>query len=188
MRNIGTKTIETERLILRRFEHGDIENVLNIWASKKEIQYMYSEPVYETLCEVDALLSKYIKAYDDEDIYRWAIVEKKSMKCVGQIAFFLVDRKNNFAEFEYCIGTEYQNKGYMTEAVKAVIKFGFEKMELHKIQISTKEVNAPSRRVIEKCGFTYEGTLRDYFYMDGEYLDRLYFSMLEQEYRNVGGK
>lgn len=61
-------------------------------------------------------------------------------------------------------------------------KDGFEQIKLHKVQISVKSVNAPSKRVIEKCGFTYEGTLRDYFYSEGEYVDRLYYSMLKSEY------
>ena len=55
-------------------------------------------------------------------------------------------------------------------------------MNLHKVQICTKTINVPSRRVIEKCGLTYEGTLRDYFYMNGEYVGRLYFSILRSEF------
>ena len=57
-------------------------------------------------------------------------------------------------------------------------------MNLNKVQISTKAINIPSKRVIEKCGFTYEGTLRDYFYMNGEYVGRLYYSLLKDEFEN----
>ena len=91
---------------------------------------------------------------------------------------------NRFAEIEYCIGAQFQCRGYCTEAAKAVIAFGFDRMGLHKVQICCKTINAPSRRVIEKCGFTYEGTLRDYFFMDGEYVGRNYFSILRNEYEN----
>ena len=55
-------------------------------------------------------------------------------------------------------------------------------MNLHKVQICHKSINIPSRRVIEKCGFIYEGALRDYFYMDGQYVDRLYYSILKDEF------
>lgn len=107
---------------------------------------------------------------------------KASGECIGQIAYFLVDSKNEFAEIEYCIGTAFQKKGYATEACKAAIKYGFEKIGLHKVQICVRPANTPSRKVIEKCGFTYEGTLRDYFKMpDGSFEGRMYFSILQEE-------
>ena len=180
--HIGTKIIETERLILRRFEYADDDAMLKNWVADEKIQSLYSEPVYSTKAEVKGLLDKYIGSYEREDYYRWAVIEKASGECIGQIAYFLVDSKNHFAEIEYCIGTAFQCKGYATEATKAVIAFGFKEMNLHKVQICTKTINAPSKRVIEKCGFTYEGTLRDYFFMNGEYVGRHYFSILRSEY------
>lgn len=183
--HIGTDTITTERLILRRFEYTDDEAMLKNWVADEKVQSMYSEPVYSTKEAVRELLDKYIGSYDRDDYYRWAIIEKESGECIGQIAYFLVDSKNHFAEIEYCIGSCFQRRGYATEATKAVISYGFDRIKLHKVQICTKTINAPSKRVIEKCGFTYEGTLRDYFYMNGEYVGRLYFSMLKSEYEKI---
>ncbi|MDE6024353.1 MAG: GNAT family N-acetyltransferase [Lachnospiraceae bacterium] len=180
--HIGTNTIKTERLTLRRFEYTDDEAMLKYWVSDERIQSLYSEPVYSTKEAVKELLDKYIGSYEKSDYYRWAIIENNSGECIGQIAFFLVDGKNHFAEIEYCIGSDFQCMGFATEATKAIIKYGFEKINLHKVQICTKTINKPSKRVIEKCGFTYEGTLRDYFYMKGEYVGRLYFSMLKDEF------
>lgn len=185
MNNIGTKIIETQRLILRKFEFTDANDMLALWVSKPEIQHLYSEPVYTTITQVNELLEKYISSYKNDNYYRWAIVDKADGRCIGQIAYYLVDTKNHFAEIEYCVATEYQNRGYMTEAVKAVVKFGFEEMELHRIQISAKEINTPSKRVIEKCGFIYEGTFRDFFYYDNSYIDRIYFSLLKSDYDNA---
>ena len=182
--HIGTNTVETESLILRKFEYTDGEAMLKYWVADEKIQSLYSEPVYTTKEAVNALLEKYIGAYGKRDYYRWAIIEKSIGECIGQIAFFLVDSKNRFAEIEYCIGSKFQCRGYATEATKAIIRYGFEKIALHKIQICTKTINKPSKRVIEKCGFTYEGTLRDYFYMDGGYVGRMYFSMLRNEFES----
>ena len=180
----GTDTITTDRLILRRFEYSDDDSMLRNWIADDKIQSMYSEPVYSTKEEVKELLDKYIGSYERPDYYRWAVIEKASGECIGQIAYFLVDSKNHFAEIEYCIGAEFQCRGYATEATKAVIAFGFDRINLHKVQICTKTINQPSRRVIEKCGFTYEGTLRDYFFMNGEYVGRHYFSILREEYED----
>lgn len=185
MNNIGTQSIETNRLVLRKFEYSDAEDMLNLWASKPEIQHMYAEPVYTTIDEVNGLLDKFISAYNNEHCYRWAIIDKADKRCIGQIAYYLVDAKNHFAEIEYCLATEYQKRGYMTEAVRAILDFGFNKIGLHRVQISTKEINVPSKRVIEKCGFKYEGTLRDFFYYNGEYVGRLYYSMLKSEFETV---
>lgn len=179
--HVGTNTIETERLTLRRFDYGDNESMRKNWIADEKIQSLYSEPVYSTAEEVKGLLDKYIGSYDREDYYRWAVIEKASGECIGQIAYFLVDSKNHFAEIEYCIGAAFQRRGYATEAAKAVIAYGFDRINLHKVQICTKTINKPSKRVIEKCGLTYEGTLRDYFYMNGEYVGRLYFSILRDE-------
>ncbi|MBP3886524.1 MAG: GNAT family N-acetyltransferase [Cellulosilyticum sp.] len=182
MRPVGTCKIETERLELRRFTLEDAVTVHKYWASDEKIQSLYSEPVYGTIEEVRGLLNKYISGYERDQYYRWAVVLKETGECIGQIAYFLVDEKNNFVEMEYCIGSQFQRQGLATEAAKAVIVYAFKQMSVHKVQICHKSINMPSRRVIEKCGFVYEGTLRDYFYMNGDYVDRLYYSILEKEF------
>lgn len=185
MEHIGTQTIETQNLILRQFTYEDNSAMLKNWIADEKIQSMYSEPTYTTKEAVDTLLNKYINSYQNNDYYRWAIIAKENKECIGQIAYFLVDTKNNFAEIEYCIGSAFQCRGFATEATKAVIDYGFSKIKLHKVQICHKSINIPSKRVIEKCGFHYDGTLRDYFYMNGVYVDRLYYSILEKEYKQT---
>lgn len=179
----GTKVIETARLLLRPFTLEDNPAMRRNWISNPAIQKMYSEPVYTTEEEVAELLSKWISRYADASFYRWAVCLRSTGECIGQLAYFLVDDTNHFGEIEYCIGEAFQNKGYMTEAVTAILNYGFNEMGLNKVQVCHKSNNMPSKRVIEKSGFTYEGTLREFFYMDGEYVDRLYYSMLRKEWQ-----
>lgn len=181
MNHIGTNTIETKRLILRRFVHDDAESMKRNWIADPAVQYGYGEPTYITLRQIHDLLDVYIAKYKDDDYYRFGIFEKESKECIGQIAFFLVDAKNHFAEIEYCIGRAFQRNGYATEATRAVIDYGFDKIHLHKIQICHRESNLASSKVIDKCGLYYEGMLRDYFYIDGKYEGRKYYSLLENE-------
>ncbi len=101
MQSVGAQTIETERLLLRKFSFSDSSDMLKNWAGDENIQHFYGEPVYSTVKDVRELLAKYISSYASNDYYRWAVVEKKSGCCIGQISFFLVDCKNRFAEIEY---------------------------------------------------------------------------------------
>lgn len=182
--HVGSQLIETDRLILRPFVYADDIAMLKYWVADEDIQSMYSEPVYTTRDAVKTLLDQYISGYNKLNYYRWAITLKGHNECIGQIAFFLVDDHNHFAEIEYCIGKAFQCRGLATEATKALIAYGFNKIGLHKIQICHKSINLPSKKVIEKCGFTYEGTLRDFFYMNGQYVDRLFYSILKSEFEN----
>lgn len=178
----GTIKVDSERLLLRPFIYSDVKDMLDYWISDPAIQSMYSEPVYSTHEEVRALLDKYIGSYIKLDYYRWAIIEKKSQICIGQIAIFLVDNVNHFCEIEYCIGSKFHRKGYASEAVNSILAICFNSIRFHKVQVCHKEGNSASQGVIRKCGFTYEGTLRDFFFSEGKYVDRLYYSMLENEY------
>jgi len=183
MNHTGTQTITTDRLILRRFTLADAESVRRNWAGDEQVQNDYGEPAYETPKAARELLERYINAYEKSEIYRWGIfLKNENDNCIGQAAFFIVDSKNEFCEIEYCIGRDYQNKGYTTEAVKAIKAYGFDTVGFNRIQVSCRHVNIPSKRVIEKCGFTYEGTLRRFFNHLGEFHDRLYYSMLSDEW------
>lgn len=179
-----TTEVNTERLLLRRFEASDAESVFRNWAADPDVQLNYGEPVYDTLEKTSALIDSYVSKYSGMYYYRWAVIEKATGECIGQIAYFLVDPQNEFAEIEYCIGSAYQRKGYATEACKEIIRYGFDTIGLHKVQICCRTANQKSRKVIEKCGLQYEGTLRDYFKMsDGTFEGRMYYSILRKEYK-----
>ncbi len=109
--HVGTNTIETERLMLRRFEYTDNKAMRRYWIADESIQSMYAEPVYSTEEEVKELLDRYISSYEKKDYYRWAVIDKKAGECIGQIAYFLVDSKNHFAEIE-CMKEEYHTDDY----------------------------------------------------------------------------
>ena len=184
--HIGTRTITTERLILRRFDYLDIDSMIRNWIADEQTQWDYGEPYYSTYEAVRELFdTKYIASYCKEDYYRWAVIEKNSGECIGQIAFFRVDTDNQQGEIAYVIGPAFQGKGFATEMTKAVIKFGFEEINFHRIEIDCRTANETSKKVIEKCGLTYEGTFRDFFWRKDHYEGRQVFSILKDEYENT---
>lgn len=181
--HVGTQIIETEHLLLRRFEYSDIDSMLRNWIADEKTQWDYGEPCYSTPEAVLELFStKYISSYSKEDYYRWAVIEKETLECIGQIAFFVMDTANRHGEIEYVIGPAFQGKGYATEMTKAVIAYGFNKINLHRIEIDCRTENTASQRVVEKCGLTYEGVFRDFFWRKDHYEGRKVFSILKQDW------
>jgi len=182
--NAGTQTIETERLILRRFVIEDADDMLKNWISDKEVQFNYGEPVYENIESVRNLLENWISSYSRDDFYRWAIVLKENNENIGQIAFCKIDLKHHYADIEYCISRFYQGKGYATEALSAVIEFTFKNTGLNRLQAFHRGKNIASGKVLKKAKMRYEGTLRQsYYYQDkDEYDDRIYYAILREDF------
>ena len=115
----------------------------------------------------------------------WAIREKESHKIIGSISLENDRRREdvNSREMGYSLSREYWGKGYMTEAAKAVMNYGFEKYGLVVMAICTSPNNKRSQRVIEKCGFKYEGLQRrGYHIYDGTDRDNMVFSILRVEW------
>lgn len=181
----GTQPIETKRLILRPFRIEDWKAMQENWVSDNEVQAWYAEPVYETEAEIKGLLQQYISGYEKEDYYRWAMILKDTNECIGQIAYFLVNSESHFGEIEYCVGKAFQNRGFVTEAMWQIVDYGFKRVHFNSVRISHCSTNIPSRRVIEKLGFIKEGALREIIFADDQYMDRVYYSILQREWKLV---
>lgn len=89
---------------------------------------------------------------------------------------------HEWAELGYWIGKPYWNKGYCTEAAKEVLWYGFEKLDLNRIQARHMPKNPASGRVMEKIGMTREGVLRQSLKRFGEFEDAILYSILQEEY------
>lgn len=187
--NAGTQTIETERLILRRFTQADAADMFNNWINDKEVQSNYGEPVYESIEAVKELLDKWITRYENSDFYRWAIILKENNECIGQIAFCGIDLGCSYADIEYCIGQKYQRKGYASEALSGVVKFTFEQTGLNRLQAFHRGRNISSGKVLQKSQMKYEGTLRHtiYYSETNEFDDKIYYGILREEYKQFSG-
>ena len=150
MQHCGTRTIETPRLILRRFQESDLEDMLANWAADPRVQTEYGEPVYTTAAESQVLLDRYIGGYSLDSFYRWAVTERQSGRNIGQIAFCRVYEDIHTAEIEYCIGTEFQGHGYAGEALSAVIAYIFQNTDFRRLEAYHRAENTKSGRVLEK--------------------------------------
>ena len=172
------KSIETERVILRKFKTTDIEDMWE-WCTDKKVGPMAGWPVHQDRNFTLRILTGFI---DKEEVY--AIYHKDTDKVIGSIGAHKRNVGNPYdVEIGYVMNSNYWNYGLMTEACQALISYIFEETSFFRISVSHFSINSGSRRVIEKCGFTHEGTMRKArITPDGILCDSIKYSILKEEY------
>jgi ribosomal-protein-alanine N-acetyltransferase len=182
LNHLGTKTIETERLILRQFKEEDAEDMFNNWASDNEVTRYLSWQTHSDIEVSKEVLKMWINEYSSQENYNWAIEMKENGSVVGSIALMNIDNNIKNCEIGYCIGKSLWNNGVTTEAFSAIINFAFKEVGFQRITGRHHVDNSPSGRVMEKCGLKYEGTLRKIHKINtGLLIDCKYYSILKEE-------
>ncbi|MCT2536044.1 GNAT family N-acetyltransferase [Aquibacillus koreensis] len=178
-------TLETERLILRKVTLQDVEDMYQ-YGSNPEVSKYVTWDTHQSLSDSKGFIEFIINQYEDMKIAPWGIEYKANSKFIGTVDFVWWEPKQQTAEIGYVIAKECWGKGLTTEAAKALIKFGFQKMDLVRIQARCSSENIGSQRVMEKAGMTYEGTMRKAMLIKGEHRNLKLYSILREEYLNFG--
>ena len=186
MKHLGTKHLETERLELRRFVIEDAEAMFKNWASDEEVTKFLTWPVHESVEVSTSILAEWTKAYSEPDYYQWAIVLKENGNYpIGCIGVNTIDERIEMAHIGYCLGRQWWHQGIMSDALKRVIKFLFEEVEVNRIESRFDPNNPHSGAVMAKCGMKYEGTLRMADRNNQGICDASYYAILKDEYSIV---
>lgn len=176
--------IETNRLILRKMMVLDYENMYEYACRTDVTKYLTWSPHQNSDYTREYL--EYISTkYSLGEFYDWAVINKYDQKMIGTCGFTRFDFHSNNAEIGYVLNPQYWNQGYATEAVRAVIDFGFRKIGLSRIEAKYIEGNDASKRVMERVGMTYEGTMRSALLVKDEYKNIGICSILLNEYKNT---
>lgn len=159
--HLGTKKLETSRLILRQFLVSDAPAMYRNWAADPEVSKFLTWPPHESPEATAQLLKTWVDNYSDREYYQWAIVLKENgPEPIGSISAFNLDNGIRKAEIGYCIGQSWRHRGIMTEALAEVIRFLIEEVGIQRIEARHDPANPHSGAVMKKCGMAYEGTLR----------------------------
>ncbi|MDR1131273.1 MAG: GNAT family N-acetyltransferase [Oscillospiraceae bacterium] len=182
MKHKGTVTLETERLILRRFMLEDAEAMFrSLYSDAEAMRYLPWE-THTDIAESVALVDGYVKGYKNDAYYAWAIVLKAVNEPIGFIDTF-VDDSIDAVKVDYGIGKAWWHQGYTGEALSALIQYFFEEVGANRVYATHDPRNPDSGAVMRKCGMTFEGTLRQARKRKGEYSDRAEYAILAGEYR-----
>ena len=182
MKHQGTKNIETQRLILRPFTPEDAEAMFRNWASDPEVTKYLTWPAHSNAAVSQWVTNDWVSHYGEENFYQWAIVLKELGEPIGSIAAVKIDEDAQWVEIGYCIGRAWWRKGFVSEALKAVMTFFFEQVGVLRIQARHDTRNPNSGAVMAKCGMTYEGTLRQADRNNQGICDAAVYGILREEY------
>lgn len=158
--------ITTERLFLNQLQVSDIPAIVAYASDKSISDYTLNLPYPYTEQDAVYWLNQAHQGFKTKTAYIFAIRLKENNAFAGGLAL-VPELRHSRAEISYWLGTPFWNKGYVTEAVNAAIRFGFETLLLHKMTAHYLEGNPASGRVMEKCGMTKEGELPDHIQKDG---------------------
>lgn len=161
MKNKGTITLESERLLLRKFKLEDADEVYKNYGSDPEVSKYVVWNQHKSIDDSLNFIKKCIDTYEDLNSYKWLVIEKNSNTIIGSISAVKVDEKNKVVAIGYCYGSKWWNKGYGTETLKRVIKFFFEEIGVETIYAEYLSANIASGKVMAKAGMKYEGVLRN---------------------------
>ncbi|MDF2948078.1 MAG: ribosomal-protein-alanine acetyltransferase [Sedimentibacter sp.] len=183
MNLIGTQTIETKRLLLRKYTLKDSEDMYDNWAKYEEcFKFLPWKPCI-SINETEERIKKWMELYKENTFYQWGIELKENKKIIGFINLHNVDMDNFSAETTYILSPNYWNRGIMTEAVRAVLGFGFETIGLNRISADFYSGNDYSRKVMLKNNMVYEGTFREKYFKSGRFYDSIQYAVLKKDWK-----
>jgi ribosomal-protein-alanine N-acetyltransferase len=177
-------TVETERLVLRKLVPGDLESIFD-YASDPQVARFTTWMAHASIEDSRAFLDYVLEQYAAGRIATWGVEHKRDQKLIGTSGFVGWSIRHARAEIGYALSRRYWNRGLATEALRAMIDFGFRHMQLNRIQGRCVLENVASARVMEKAGMKAEGVLREHEVSDtpGVYLDIRMYSILRREWK-----
>ena len=174
--------LETERLVLRRLHLADAESLFAI-LSDEQVARFYDDEAFTEISQAREQIEAWARGYDEWRVIRWGIVQRGTEKIIGTCGYYGFHRWHGRGSLGYELARPYWRQGIMTEALAAIIGFGFREVGLNRIQAVLMPGNEASEKLLEKLGFRREGVLRQYENWGQKgHVDVLMYSLLRDEH------
>lgn len=158
MQYVAFHNLETPRLILRDIRMEDVQEYYErLWGDGDVCRYLLHNP-HQDIGESYEQIQEILRQYEAGKFYRWGITEKGDDSLIGIIGLVRIDEETSQCSFAYLLACDYWNRGYGTEALREVIRFAFEELELKRIVADHMAENPASGAVMRKAGMTHIGT------------------------------
>lgn len=174
-------TLQTSHLTLRKMMVSDAMDMF-AYAQNEEVTKYLTWKAHTDVMYTREYLQYIGTHYAIGDFFDWAVVLTEEDRMIGTCGFTRFDYANNIGEVGYVLNPEYWGRGIAVEAVREVMRFGFETLQLHRIEAKFIEGNTASLRVMEKTGMRFEGYHRDSMLIKGTYRTIGVCGILREEY------
>jgi len=172
--------LETERLLLRRVDANDANEILTLRSNPETMKYI-PRPMLKTIDEALELIKMFDEKIETNEGINWAITLKGNPKLIGIIGYYRTKPEHYRSEIGYMLLPEFNGKGIISEAIKEAVNYGFNGMQLHSIEAVIDPENYGSARVLEKNNFIKEAHLKENEFYDGRFLDTVIYSLLNKK-------
>jgi ribosomal-protein-alanine N-acetyltransferase len=180
---LGTPKIETDRLILRRFELSDAQSAFDHWLSDERVADNRINAAHKTVSQTIERLTKIVNEYSSKEFCYWGIQLIDSKELIGETDLYNFDNATDNCKVSYSIGYKWWNQGYGTEALRAIVEYGFRHMNVHKISAEHNTDNPASGRIMSKAGMEQEGIIRHMIRnYKHQYKDCAVYGILQEDY------
>ncbi|MEO1289755.1 MAG: GNAT family N-acetyltransferase [Chloroflexota bacterium] len=174
-------TLATERLLLRKIQPDDVNSLLKLFGNPEVVRFIEMQPI-KSIEQANEWLRWMGGVFSAKDGLRWGVtLEDETF--IGSAGLHRWNREAHYAEIGCDIAHHYWGHGYGQEAMRMLMDFGWNHMNLNRIEASVIKGNARSVHVMEKLGFKHEGTMRQRLLKGGKYYDIHIFGILRCEYQ-----
>jgi ribosomal-protein-alanine N-acetyltransferase len=170
-------SLTTERLNLRRIRNEDVEEIFFFRSDKQMQQFLDRDPVASVEEAID-WIKMVNESIEENQSITWGVALKTEATLIGTISFWNVKKEHHRAEIGYALHPSLQGKGFMQEAMDAVLNYGFKIMKLHSVEANVNPANAKSIKLLERNNFIREAYHRENYYYNGRFLDSAIYSLI----------
>lgn len=171
--------LKTERLDLVEIKQTHLNDYYKLFSNERVTEYYNIKPFKEEY-EAQKYIDWFEHRFKEKSGIRWGIAMKGENDIIGTLGFNNF-QKNHRASVGYDLRFDCWNQGIITEALREVMKFGFNQLEINRIEAEVMPGNIASEKVLLKLGFIKEGVLRSWMYWNGNHYDMIMFSLLKNE-------
>lgn len=173
--------LQTERLTLRHPQPKDLDGLWVIFSSKELMRYWSHEP-WTDRSEAQKYLDEINQGFEKRSLFQWAVTEKGQDRLIGTVTVMNWDRTNRHVEIGYILAKDSWGNGFAIEAVRRVLSFVFDELDVHRVEAELDPRNIGSARLLERLGFSKEGLLAERWFLFDESCDSALYGLLSRDF------